>query len=129
MSVAQKNITCIKVFLSLCLATLCLQSQIVIPWRNEWPFFLIRLDKFQPSLGLKELLSKHRLTCAFEKFCYFGTYINTFNKTFYMFQRFGISCSHFPFTLKLCCFCLGFFAFFFFSLINSVILTRVSFSF
>lgn len=29
------------------------------------------------------------------------TLVCTFNKTSYMFQRFGISCSHFPFTLKL----------------------------
>lgn len=27
--------------------------------------------------------------------------VSAFNKTSYMFQRFGISCSHFPFTLKL----------------------------
>lgn len=49
------------------------------------------------------------------------TLVCTFNKTSYIFQRFGISCSHFPFTLKL----LPFFFFY----INSVILTRVSFSF
>ena len=46
--------------------------------------------------------------------------VSTFNKTSYVFQKFGISCSHFPFTLKL--------LLFFFN-VNSVILTRVSFSF
>lgn len=51
---------------------------------------------------------------AFEKFWTSEhILVHTFNKTSYVFQRFGISCSHFLFTLKLLLFSFFFFSFFF----------------